>query len=207
MSVTLSQLALFALAFGVAIATPGPLVAAIVARSMAFGFPSGAAMAVGAVVGDVVFALTAMFGLAALALWFDTAIVVLKYVGAAWLIWLGVGLLRAPAQALRAQGAPPRSDSLRRAFLSAVAIGLGNPKAALFYLAVFPGFFDVARLGVADALAILAVIVPILIGGNLLWAAFGARAGRLLTSAKAVRAVNRVSGGVLAGAGVAIAAS
>jgi len=207
MTVTLHQLGLFALAFSVAIASPGPLVAAIVARSMAFGFPSGAAMAFGAVIGDVTFALTAMFGLAALALWFDTAIVALKYVGAAWLIWLGMALLRAPAQALPAPGAPPRRDSLRRAFLSAAAIGLGNPKAALFYLAVFPGFFDVTRLGAADALAILTVILPILIGGNLAWAAFGARAGRLLTSARRLRAVNRVSGGVLAGAGVAIAAS
>ncbi|PKP62414.1 MAG: hypothetical protein CVT86_07855 [Alphaproteobacteria bacterium HGW-Alphaproteobacteria-8] len=106
-----------------------------------------------------------------------------------------------------APGATPRRDSLRRAFLSAVAIGLGNPKAALFYLAVFPGFFDVTRLGAQDALAILAVILPILIGGNLAWAAFGARAGRLLTSARRLRAVNRVSGGVLTAAGVAIAAS
>ncbi len=207
MTVTLHQLVLFALAFSVAIASPGPLVAAIVARSMAFGFPSGAAMAAGAVIGDTVFALTAMFGLAALALWFDVAIVALKYIGAAWLIWLGVGLLRAPAQPLREPGAAPRSDSLRRAFLSAALIGLGNPKAALFYLAVFPGFFDVTRLGALDALAILAVILPILVGGNLLWAAFGARAGRLLTSTRRMRAVNRVSGGVLAGAGVAIAAS
>lgn len=207
MTVDAAQLALFAAAFAVAVASPGPMVAAIVARAMAFGFPSGAAMAFGAIVGDTAFALTAMFGLAALAAWFDAALVVLKYVGAAWLIWLGWKLITAAAQGLRGpDGAPPR-DSLRGAFLTAAAIGLGNPKAMLFYLAVFPGFFDVTRLTALDAAAILAVIAPILILANLAWALAAARAGRLFTSARAVRTVNRVSGGVLGAAGVAVAAS
>jgi threonine/homoserine/homoserine lactone efflux protein len=205
-TVTLVELGLFAAALCVAAASPGPMAAAITARSMAFGFRSGAAMAVGAIFGDFLFASLAMFGLAALSLWFETAVVALKYVGAAWLIWLGVKLIRAPAAPLRAPGAAPPADSLRRAFLSAVLIGVGNPKAALFYLAVFPGFFNIARLTALDAAAILAVIAPILIGGNLLWAALAARAARLLRSARAVRAVNRASGGVLAGAGVAVAA-
>lgn len=207
MTLTLTQLAAFAAAFMVAVASPGPMVAAIVARSMAFGFASGAAMACGAVVGDVVFALTAMFGLAALAAYLEGAVAVLKYVGAAWLIWLGVQLIRAPAEGLRAPDGAPKRDSLLRAFLSAAAVGLGNPKAMLFYLAVFPGFFDVTRLTAWDAAAILAVIAPLLVAANLVWAAAAAKAGRVFTSARAVRAVNAASGGLLGAAGVAVAAT
>jgi threonine/homoserine/homoserine lactone efflux protein len=207
MTVTLAQLGLFAAAFAMAIASPGPVATAIVARAMAFGFAPGAAMAVGAVIGDIAFALAAMFGLAALSAWFETGVVVLKYVGAAWLIWLGWRLLTAPAAALRDPGARPSRGELARGFAQGAVLNLGNPKAMLFYLAVFPGFFDVARLGLADVAAILALIVVICVAGGLVWAFLAARAGRVFTSARAARAVNRVSGGALGAAGVAIAAT
>ncbi|MEM6622685.1 MAG: LysE family translocator [Pseudomonadota bacterium] len=205
MTVTLWELALFAAAFSMAVASPGPFVAALAARSMAFGFRSGAAMAVGAVAGDFLFATLAMLGLAALSLWMDWTLVVLKYVGAAWLIWMGVALIRRRVT-LPGAAAPPQDD-LAHAFWSAVLLGIGNPKAALFYFAVFPGFFDIAALTFWDGVAILAVIAPVLVGGNLIWAAMAARAGRLLTSARAIRRINVASGGILGGAGVAIAAS
>jgi threonine/homoserine/homoserine lactone efflux protein len=204
MTVTLEQLALFAVAFAAVIATPGPMAAAISARAMTFGFASGAAMAFGSVVGDLFFSLTAMFGLAALSTWFDAALPVLKWIGAAWLILLGLKLIFGPTPC--AAAVPPR-DSPARAFLAAAAVGLGNPKAALFYLAVFPGFFDVTRLTGADAAAILSVVLPILVLGNLAWAAAAARARRLLTSARALRNARRASGGVLAAAGAAVAAA
>lgn len=205
MTVTLAQLALFAAAFVMVVASPGPMAAAIVARSMAFGFRSGAAMAVGSIVGDVLFVALAIYGLSLLTVWFESAVVALRYAGAAWLIWMGVRLILSQRGVGAAAGPAPRAESLRRAFMAAVVIGIGNPKAALFYAAIFPGFFDMARLTPADIAAILGVILPILVGGNLIWAAAGGRAGRLLSSARAVRNVNRVSGGMLAGAGLAIA--
>ena len=207
MTVALSQLGLFAAAFALAIASPGPVAAAIVARAMAFGFAPGAAMALGAVVGDIVFAVAAMTGLAALSAWFEAGVVALKYLGAAWLIWLGWRLLTAPAAALRAPGARPSRGALLRSFTQGAVVNLGNPKAMLFYLAVFPGFFDVARLTPTDAAAILGVIVALCVSGGLVWAALAARAGRAFASARAVRAVNRISGGALGAAGLAIAAS
>lgn len=207
MTVTLAQLGLFAAAFAMAIASPGPVTAAIVARSVAFGFLPGAAMAIGAVVGDVAFALAAIFGLAALSVWFETGVLVLKYAGAAWLIWLGWRLLTAPAAAPQNPLARPSRGDLARAFTQGAVVNLGNPKAMLFYLAIFPGFFDAARLTTADAAAILAVIVSICVGGGLVWAALAARAGRAVASAGAAARINRISGGVLGAAGVAIAAS
>ena len=205
MTTTLSEFALFAAAFAVAIATPGPFAAALVARGIAFGFPSAAGMAVGGLVGDAVFAGVALFGLAVIADYAEPLLLALRYVGAAWLIWLGIGLIRARPTALDAEA--PRREGAWRGFLSGAALSLGNPKAALFYLAVFPGFFAIPALTAADIAAIYAIIATILVGGHLLWAAAAARAGRLLRTPRAMCAVNRVSGGVLAGAGLAIAAT
>lgn len=200
------ELALFAGAFAVAIASPGPFAAALVARGMAFGFPSAAGMALGGLVGDMAFATAALFGLALIAQWADALLPVLRYGGAAWLVWLGLRLLLSEPGAMQA-GGRSGGEGLWRGVLSGAALSLGNPKAALFYAAVFPGFFDIPALTGADIAAIYAVIAAILVGGHLLWAAGAARAGRLMRSPRAVRAVNRASGGVLAGAGLAIAAT
>jgi threonine/homoserine/homoserine lactone efflux protein len=205
MSAFSADLALFAAAFAVAIASPGPFAAALVARGMAFGFPSAAGMAVGGLAGDVIFASIALFGLALIAAWADLLIVILRYVGAAWLIWLGLRLLTAGDGAGHAP-APTRRGFVR-GLLAGATLGLGNPKAALFYTAVFPGFFTIPALTATQVAAIYAVIVAILLTGHLLWAATAARAGQWLGCTSAVMLVNRVSGGVLAGAGVAIAAS
>lgn len=200
------DLLLFAAAFAVAIASPGPFAAALVARGMAFGFPSAAGMALGGLVGDAAFVTVALFGLALIAQWAEILLVVLRYGGAAWLLWLGLKLILSRPESL-AGGARPRGEGVWRGFLSGAMLSLGNPKAALFYAAVFPGFFDIPALTGADIAAIYAVIAAILVGGHVLWAAAAARAGRLLRSPRALRTANRISGSVLAGAGVAIAAT
>ena len=205
MTVTLPEFAFFAMAFAAAIATPGPFAVALVARGVAFGFPSAAGMAVGGLLGDAVFAAVALFGLAVIAEYAETLLVGLRYVGAAWLIWLGVGLLRARPDSPATEAS--RGAGVGLGFLSGATLSLGNPKAALFYLAVFPGFFDIPRLGLSDVAMIYATIATILIGGHLIWAALAARAGRMLRTPRRVRTVNRVSGGLLTGAGVAIAAT
>ena len=199
-----ADLALFAAAFALAIASPGPFAAALVARGMAFGFPSAAGMALGGLAGDLIFASIALFGLALIAAWSDSLIVFLRYVGAAWLIGLGLRLLTARDGALHA--AAPTRRGFVHGLLVGAALGLGNPKAALFYTAVFPGFFIVPALTATQIATIYAVIVAILLTGHLLWAATAARAGQWLGSTSAVTLLNRVSGGVLSGAGVAIAA-
>jgi threonine/homoserine/homoserine lactone efflux protein len=200
-----ADLALFAAAFAVAIASPGPFAAALVARGMAFGFPSAAGMAVGGLAGDLIFVSIALFGLALIAAWADLLIVFLRYVGAAWLIWLGLRLLTARDGAVHAP--VPKHRGFLRGLLAGATLGLGNPKAALFYTAVFPGFFTIPALTATQVATIYAVIVAILLTGHLLWAATAARAGQWLDGTRAVTLVNRVSGGVLSGAGVAIAAS
>ena len=207
MSIELHQLALFAVAFSVMVVSPGPFVAAIAARSAAFGFRNGFMMALGASLAECIYVGLAVFGLAALAATHGWALGVLRYCGAAWLIWLGWTLLSSRASIVQAEGGPPVNDSGTRAFWVGALINLGNPKAALFYMAIFPGFFDMTALGVWDAVAILAVTLPIGLFFDCAYAYAGAKARTLLKNERAIQRVNRVTGGVMIGAGVAIAAS
>ena len=108
---------------------------------------------------------------------------------------------------MKPEGGPPVSDSPWRAFWSGALINLGNPKAALFYMAIFPGFFDMTALGPWDAVAILAVTLPIGLALDLSYAGAAAKARTLLRNERAIRRVNRATGGVMVGAGAAIAVS
>ncbi len=206
MSIELYQLALFAVAFFVMVVSPGPFVAAIAARSAAFGFRAGFMMSLGACIAECVYVLLAVFGLAALAATHGWALVILRYVGAGWLIWIGWGLLVQRSSIIKAEGGPPVSDSAWRAFWVGALINLGNPKAALFYMAIFPGFFDMSALGVWDAVAILCVTLPIGFACDCAYAGAAAKAAKLLRNEVAIRRVNRVTGSVMIGAGALIAA-
>lgn len=206
MTVEIHQLALFAAAMFMLVASPGPFVAALAARSAALGPRSGAAMAVGAALSENLWIVTALLGLGAIAATHAWLLVILKYVGAAWLIWIGLRLLFGRHSMIRISG-DVRQEPLWRAFVTGALLNLGNPKAALFYMTIFPGFFDMAALTFWDGAVIALLALPIGLGNDLgyVWAA--SRAGRYLADRQAVRRVDQISGGVLAGAGTAIAAS
>ena len=85
-------------------------------------------------------------------------------------------------------------------------INLGNPKAALFFMALFPGFFDVSAMNWIDAFVIVLASAPIGLGSDLSYAWLAARARALLSDGPLARRVDLATGGVLVGAGVTIAA-
>ena len=89
MTIEWHQLAFYMLAYFVMVVSPGPFVAAIAARSAAFGFKSGISMAIGAFLAEKVWIIAAIFGLALIAQHYASILIVLKFAGAGWLIWLG----------------------------------------------------------------------------------------------------------------------
>lgn len=207
MTVTLLELSLFALAMLVLVASPGPFVAALAARSAALGARSGAAMALGASLSEMVWIAAALLGLGAIAAAHGWALVVLKYVGAAWLVWIGLRLVFGRHSLVTPSGEPLRRESWGRAFASGALLNMGNPKAALFYMAIFPGFFDMAALTWVDGAVILAVAFPIGLCSDLTYVWAADKAGRFLAKGRAAKRVDQISGGVLTGAGAAIAAT
>lgn len=203
MTIEWHQLALYALAYAVMVVSPGPFVAAIAARSAAFGFRAGVSMAIGAWLAEKVWILTAIFGLALLAASYAEILVVLKYVGAAWLIWLG-GKLIFGRSAVMSGDAPAHRDPFWRGVLTGAMINLSNPKAALFFMTIFPGFFGTQPMTWVDALLIVAVSTPIGLGSDMAYAWVAAHTRKLL-GVRAARRVDIATGGALSGAGVAIA--
>ena len=206
MSIEWHQLAFYALAYAMMVAAPGPFAAALAARSAAFGFRSGVSLAIGTWFGEKVWMLAAIFGLGVIAASYADLLVILKYAGAAWLIWLGLQLIFGKSAVITAEG-PIREEPFWRGVMTGAAINLGNPKDALFFMVLFPGFFSIEALNWVDAVVIILVSTPIGLGLDLMYAGLGTKARTLLGGSRLARRVDQTTGGVLAGAGVAIAAS
>ena len=197
-------LAVFATALLVAAASPGPGIAAIVARVLGRGTSGAAAFTAGVAVGDVVWLTIAILGLAAIAQAFQGVFLVIKYAGAAYLLYLAWKLWTAPVAA-EAVAADASRESPLRLFLAGLAVTMGNPKVMVFYLALLPVLIDVAgvtALGYAELVAVTLAVLAIVFTGYILLAA---RARRLFTSPRALKAVNRGTGAIMAGAAAAIA--
>ena len=204
MTIEWHELALYALAYATMVAAPGPFAAAIAARSAAFGFRSGLALAVGTWFGEKVWMLAAIFGLGVIAATYGELLVVLKFIGAAWLIWMGLKLVFGKSGVITAE-VKTVDEPFMRGVLTGAFINLGNPKDALFFMVLFPSFFGAGALGWIDALVIIAVSTPIGLGIDLMYAVLGSKARAVLGGTRLGARVDKATGGVLAGAGVAIA--
>ncbi|MGE7417315.1 LysE family translocator [Methylobacterium tarhaniae] len=195
----------FAAAFLVFAASPGPDNMTIVARTLSHGPASGLAYGAGMVVGILAVLVLAATGLAVVAQEMGALMTVLRYAGAAYLIWTGIRLWTAepvlPAE--RAGGTRP---GLAASVLAGLALNLGNPKMPLFYLALLPNVVGaaLAPAQVAILAAVILAVEALVIGGHVLLAG---RLRRALRTRAAVRRANRVAGGVMVGAGVAVVAA
>ncbi len=208
MTVSPLDLALYAFALAVLVATPGPVVVATVARTLASGWRSALPLAAGVAVGDVMWPLLAIFGLSAIATLYGEVIQVLRYVGAAILLWMGWRLIARPRSALHQAPDPAlmRHDA-GRAFSAGLLVNLGNPKSIFFFMGLLPGFFRIADLTPLDVVLIVAMSAGVLFAGNILWALAAHRARAILSTPRMLRRVDRASGTALIGAGTWIAAS
>lgn len=184
-------------------AVPSVSVMAVVARAATAGFMHGAFVTLGIVIADLFFILVAIFGLVLLAKTFGDLFVLIKYLGGAWLILLGVMLWRSrprPGAAAQPMDATPLSS-----FMAGLLITLGDQKAILFYLGFFPAFLDLAALSAADV-TIVALIAIVAVGGvKLLYAGAAARAGAVLGS-RAGMSANMAAAVVMIAVGVLVIA-
>jgi threonine/homoserine/homoserine lactone efflux protein len=130
----------FMLASAVLAITPGPGVFYIVARSLLQGRRHGMASVAGVALGNFGNAVGAALGLAALFAVSSLAFTVVKYLGAAYLIYMGIQALRAPAQGMGTDGLAPRPQGIGRIFRDGFLVALLNPKTAIFFAAFLPQF-------------------------------------------------------------------
>ena len=144
---------LFVVASMVLLLTPGPAVLFIVARSVQQGRTAGLVSVLGIHLGTIVHILAAAVGLSALIVSSALAFAIVKYLGAAYLIWMGVRTFMAKESGPEMPMVPVKS--LHSAFRDGFVVNLFNPKTAIFFLAFLPQFVDPARSGLHWQILIL----------------------------------------------------
>jgi len=187
--------------------TPGVDFLYVLGRAASRGFTTGVCAALGIGAGCFVHIGAAAFGLSALLASSAAAFSVVKWLGAAYLIYVGVGMIRQRARGQTVSAQPKDGASLRRVFWQGFATNVLNPKVALFFLAFVPQFIDVHSTTKVQAFLLLGTIFNttgtlwnILVAGA---ADFLAR--RLEAASRAGMWLNRGLGTVFVGLGVKLA--
>lgn len=181
---------------------PGPNVTLVIANGLRYGTRAALVTIAGTQVGLAVVIAIVAFGLttmmATMGYWFDWV----RFIGAAYLVWLGIKLVRAPIEGIDtdAPPAPPRGGF----FLQGLAVLLSNPKVLVFFGAFIPQFVDLEQnhflqVGILGATFMVAAGVT-----DVIYAVAAGRA-RKFFSARRTRLLSRISGGFMIGGGVWLA--
>ena len=187
--------------------TPGPDTAYIIGRSLQLGWRGGAAAATGISVGCLVHVFGAAIGLSALLMASSAAFAVLKWVGAAYLLFTGVQMLLSRSSPVTEAAVKGNETSLASVFWQGALTNVFNPKVALFFLAFLPQF--VSAESAHKTLAFLALGL-IFISSGTLWclgvAAFASKAASRIRQPQGVMVwINRVLGGMFVYLGFRVA--
>jgi len=182
--------------------SPGPGMAAVLSRTLAYGKAAGFRTVAGMVPVDILFLALAMAGLSAVATLLGPLFMIVKYAAAAYLIWLGIKAWRSagkPVEMAKQDGRGAWKD---------VGIGalvtLGNPKAIMFYSALLPTFFDVSKMDLTAFLVtslLIAAVLFLVYGGYI---ALADKSRGLFQSFKAKRRMDKGIGAMLIGSGVLV---
>jgi threonine/homoserine/homoserine lactone efflux protein len=200
----IAGLLLFAGVYFVAVASPGPGLAAVVARGLGQGMAAGPAFVAGFVLGDLIWFTIAATGLAVLANSFGALFTIIKYAGCAYLLWMAWTIWNAPVEA-RAIEASREKARAWPSFLGSLALTLGNPKVMVFFLSIMPLVVDLKEITplifAEMALVIVLVIAPVMTA--YLWLAHRAR--MIFTAPAALKRINRGTAVMMGGVAAVIA--
>ena len=181
---------------------PGPVVTLLIANGLRHGTRAaliniaGVQTGLAIVIGIVAIGLTSL--MATMGYWFDW----LRLAGAAYLVWLGIKLIRAPAEGISADAAPPPPRG--GFFLQGLVVLLSNPKLLIFFGAFLPQFMDMGRDHVSQATLLGVTFMVIAAVTDGIYALLAGRARKFFSSRRA-RLVSRISGGFMIGGGVWLA--
>ncbi|MFW5499891.1 MULTISPECIES: LysE family translocator [unclassified Maridesulfovibrio] len=183
---------------------PGPGVMSIIAQSVSRGFKSTALYCLGVVSGDLCYLLMAIFGMGFIAQKLGTGFLVLKWIGAAYLIYLGIKNWRAAPPAENGSNLPTEKG-FGKTYLAGLCVSLGNPKLIAFYCGFLPGFMDLQTLTASDVIIVTCAVITTVLTVVLSYAWLGDHSRAAIRSPKIWKIANRCAGSVLIGSGVAVA--
>jgi threonine/homoserine/homoserine lactone efflux protein len=201
---SLMTLLVFAGALMMAAGSPGPSIAALVARVLSRGAKDVLPFLAAMWIGEGIWLTCAVLGLAAIAETFHAAFVAIKWFGVAYLLYLAWKMWFAPTDT--GDTALPEARSGLKLFFAGLAVTLGNPKIMMFYVALLPAIIDLGAVTLVGWAELVVTMFVVLVAIDLAWVFLASRARAFLKSPRAVRIANRVSAGTMAGAAAAIAA-
>ena len=183
-------------------ALPSASVALVITRAATLGVKNGIAVALGIVLGDLVFVTLAILGLSVVAETMGGFFVFVKVLGGMYLIWLGISLWRANGET--ADTAYSTGNDKRRlttSFVSGFVLTLGDAKAIVFYASLLPMFADPSALEVLDLIIIMSIIVLGVGGVKILYAMFATNLALFLKRKRLQKVAQKVTGSLMIGAG------
>ena len=203
MTITTADLLLYVGALVVLFMTPGPVWVALTARALSGGFRAAWPVALGVVVGDVIWPFLAILGVTWIVSVYAGFMTLLRWVACVTFLIMGALIIRHADKTIAADIRLTR-PGMWAGFLAGLAVILGNPKAILFYMGMLPGFFDLTQLTPTDiaAICLLSFLIPLL--GNLIMAASIGKLRGLLTTPVAIRRTNLIAGFLMISVGLVI---
>ena len=190
----------FVVASAVLLAIPGPTILLVIGQSLGAGRRNALPLVAGVALGDLTAMTLSLAGLGALLAAWATGFSLLKWAGAAYLVYLGVKLWRAP---VTQEAAPPLKAMA--AFRQAYVVTALNPKGNVFFVAFVPQFVSPSAPFLPQAAILVATFVTLAAINALAYALFAGQVSSLVRRPTVRRGFNRAGGGVLVGAGVALA--
>ncbi len=180
---------------------PGPTVLLVVSYALGQGWRAALPMAIGVALGDFTAMSLSVLGIGALLMASATIFTLVKWIGAGYLVYLGIKLFRAGGH-LSAEPKTGASSALRMGLHAWLVTSL-NPKGILFFVAFFPQFVDPHAPFWPQVLTLQATFLVVAFSSVLVYAAFASQARGLVRSERVIGTVNKVGGTMLIGAGVA----
>ncbi|EDY81569.1 translocator protein, LysE family [Verrucomicrobiia bacterium DG1235] len=162
---TLESAIAFSLAMTLYSLSPGPGIAATIAKAVHSGFGAAMALLTGLIIGDALYLVAGVSGLAALALSFEKALIFVRLASGAYLVYLGWTTWRDAAIPLSENPRQASKFSSSSSTLKTIALGIGmtfgNPKVVLFYVGIMPSFLELENMTVYDTLAALIILIVV----------------------------------------------
>lgn len=203
---SLSFLVIFSITVFVASIIPGPSMLLALTHGMQHGAKKTIASAMGNLSVTLIQASISIAGLGTILIASETVFLVIRWAGAAYLVYVGISLIRSSKQPLTPDNVngSTKSGSLRKMFIQAALVTAGNPKAILFFTAVFPQFIDVKTNFLYQSCMLLSIVSIIAFSCFMLYAVGGQKIFSLFTRVDIAKYIKRIIGGTFIGAGIGL---
>lgn len=192
----------FVAASAILLAIPGPTILLVISYALGHGRRFAAATVAGVALGDFTAMTASMLGLGALLAASAAIFTVLKWIGAAYLIYLGIKLWRAPVADTAASDAPERNESALCIFLHTYVVTALNPKSIIFFVAFLPQFLDTTRPVFTQMMIFETTFLVLATLNAGTYALMASMARQTIRKPKVQRIVNRTGGSLMIGAGL-----